>query len=79
MLVFPDAGSHGVFAAAAVTAAVLGAIMKKPLAVTLLLFLCFPIKLFLWIFLAAAAGNMILSLAGSAKEKKKEKSGGYQL
>lgn len=73
MLVFPDAGSHGVFAAAAVTAAVLGAIMKKPLAVTLLLFLCFPIKLFLWIFLAAAAGNMILSLAGSAKEKKKKK------
>ncbi len=73
MLVFPDAGSHGTFAAAAVTAALLGAIMKKPLAVTLLLFLCFPIKLFLWIFLAAAAGNLALSLTGSANEKKKKK------
>lgn len=73
MLVFPDAGSHGVFAAATVTAALFGAIMKKPLAVTALLFLCFPVKLFLWIFLAAAAGNMASSLAVSANKKKKEK------
>ncbi len=52
---------HMVFAAATVTSALLGGIMKKPLAVTVLLFLCFPVKLFLWIFLAAAAGNMFCS------------------
>lgn len=58
MLVFGGSSGHGVFAAATVTASLLGGIMKKPLAVTVLLFLCFPVKLFLFIFLAAAAGNM---------------------
>lgn len=72
-IVFVHAGGHAVFAAATVTAALLGGIMRKPLAVTLLLFLCFPVKLFLWIFLAAAAGNIILSFADSAKEKNKQK------
>lgn len=57
MLVFGNAEGHVVFAAATVTAALLGGIMKKPLAVTVLLFLCFPVRLFLWIFLAAAAGS----------------------
>ncbi|WP_275443132.1 chloride channel protein [Petralouisia muris] len=65
MIVFGNGAGHGVFAAATVTAALLGAIMKKPLAVTVLLFLCFPVRLFLWIFLAAAAGSF---LAGN-KEK----------
>ena len=54
-------GGHMVFAAATVTASLLGGIMKKPLAVTVLLFLCFPVKLFLWSFLAAAAGSMFCS------------------
>lgn len=31
--------------------------MKKPLAVTMLLFLCFPVKLFVWIFLGAVIGS----------------------
>lgn len=49
--------SHMVFAAAVVTATVLGRIMKKPLAVTVLLFICFPVRLFVWIFLAAVLGS----------------------
>lgn len=57
LLVFPGDGLHVVFAAAIVTASLLGGIMKKPLAVTMLLFLCFPIKTFVWILLAAAVGS----------------------
>ena len=57
MLCFGKDGSHVVFAAAIVTATLLGGIMKKPLAVTMLLFLCFPVKMFLWIFIAAAVGS----------------------
>lgn len=68
LLVFSDGGGHVVFGAAAVTAALLGGIMKKPLAVTVLLFLCFPVKLFLWIFLAASAGSMFFS--GTKGEEK---------
>lgn len=60
-LAFGYNGGHMVFAAAAVTAALLGGIMRKPLAVTVLLFLCFPVRLFLWIFFAAAAGSMFCS------------------
>ncbi len=58
-LVFPGSGGHVVFAAAVVTAALLGGIMKKPLAVTMVLFLCFPVKMFVWIFLSAAIGSKI--------------------
>lgn len=61
-LVFPGSSEHVVFAAAIVTASLLGGIMKKTLAVTMLLFLCFPIKMFVWIFLAAAVGSKIGSL-----------------
>ncbi len=61
VLVFPESAAHVVFAAAIVTASLLGGIMKKPLAVTLLLFLCFPVKLFVWIFMAAAIGSYVLS------------------
>ncbi len=56
------------FGAATVTAALLGGIMKKPLAVTVLLFLCFPVKLFLWIFLSAAAGSMLCSKSETAEQ-----------
>lgn len=55
-LIFPESAEHVVFAAAIVTSALLGGIMKKPLAVTMVLFLCFPVKMFVWIFLAAAVG-----------------------
>ena len=66
-LVFGYAIGHMAFGAAVVTAALLGGIMRKPLAVTVLLFLCFPIKLFLWIFLSAAAGSMICSKSETAE------------
>ena len=60
LLICGTGGSHVVFAAAIVTAALLGGIMKKPLAVTMLLFLCFPVKMFLWIFVAAAIGSKLV-------------------
>lgn len=63
MLCFGKDGNHVVFAAAIVTAALLGGIMKKPLAVTMLLFLCFPVKMFLWIFIAAAVGSKCSQLS----------------
>ncbi|MDE6234021.1 MAG: chloride channel protein [Lachnospiraceae bacterium] len=56
-LVFSESAGHVVLGAAIVTAALLGGIMKKPLAVTMLLFLCFPVKMFVWIFLAALIGS----------------------
>lgn len=56
-LVFPESAGHVVFAAAIVTSSLLGGIMKKPLAVTMVLFLCFPARMFVWIFLSAAIGS----------------------
>lgn len=56
-LIFQESSRHVVLGAAIVTAALLGGIMKKPLAVTMLLFLCFPVKLFVWIFVAALIGS----------------------
>lgn len=58
-LIFPESAGHVVFASAIITAALLGGIMKKPLAVTMVLFLCFPAKMFVWIFLSAAIGSRI--------------------
>ena len=57
----PD-GGHVVFGAAIVTASLLGGIMRKPLAVTMLLFLCFPVKMVIWIFIAAAVGSKLTTL-----------------
>ena len=48
-----------VFGVAVVTAVVLGVAMKKPFAVTALLFILFPIKDIFWIFTAAAVGSRI--------------------
>ena len=67
MLIFPG-GGHEVFAAAVITATLLGGIMKKPLAVTVLLFICFPIRLFFWIFIGAAVGKAIMDLPVKKKE-----------
>ena len=61
-----DAG-HAAFAAGIITAAALGAQLKKPLAVTVLLLLCFPPSFLLWGFLSAAAGS---GLAGMIEKKK---------
>ncbi|MCI5741183.1 MAG: chloride channel protein [Lachnospiraceae bacterium] len=59
LLVFPMDAAHATFAAAITTAATLGVSMKKPLAVTCLLFLCFPVRMGLWIFLAAILAGQI--------------------
>lgn len=52
---------HQVFAAAIVTAAMLGGTMKKPLAVTVLLIICFPAQLVLWYFVAATIGSKVFT------------------
>lgn len=57
-MVFP-AGGHDVFGAAIVTAALLGGTMGKPLAVTMLMFLCFPPQLCIWILMAAIISSKI--------------------
>lgn len=68
MLLCGNVESHMVFATAIVTAALLGGTMKKPLAVTMLLFLCYPVKWFVWIFVAAAAGSKGVSILEGKKE-----------
>ena len=63
LLIFPGDAAHATFAAAIVTASTLGVSMKKPLAVSMLLLLCFPLKALLWIIpsaaLSAYLGKMI--------------------
>lgn len=54
-----------VFAAAIVTSALMGFIMKKPIAVVLLLMLCFPVEGIVWMLLAAVAGSCIQGLTDS--------------
>lgn len=56
------------FCLAVITAAMMGVIMKKPLAVSLLLLMCFDIRIIPWIVLAAFIGSIIPT------EKKKAKS-----
>ena len=53
---------HAVFAAAVITAATLGAQIRKPIAVSMLLMICFPLKLILWIFVSAALGSKAAAL-----------------
>ena len=67
LMFFPGDASHATFAAAVVAAGTLGVSMKKPLAVSLLLLLCFPVKALLWIVPAAA----LAALPGKALEKRK--------
>lgn len=59
LMIFPGSSAHACFAAAIITAATLGFSMKKPVAVTMLLFLCFPIRMFFWIFLSASVSSFI--------------------
>lgn len=51
-----------VFGAAVVTAALLGYMMKKPVAVVLLLMLCFPLDAVVWMLVAAALGAAVPAL-----------------
>lgn len=73
LVVFPEGGTHVVFAAAIVTASLLGNVMKKPLAVTMLLFLCFPLKMFVWIFLAAVVGSKLVKKVETDDEEPMKK------
>jgi H+/Cl- antiporter ClcA len=67
MFAFPAAAAeHVVFGAAIVTSALLGGTMRKPMAVTMLLFLCFPVRMFVWIFLAAVVSSKVF---GKIEEK----------
>ena len=59
LLVFPMDAEHAVFAAAITTAATMSVSIRRPLAVTCLLFLCFPVKMGLWIFLAAILADQV--------------------
>lgn len=51
-----------VFGAAVVTATLLGYMMKKPVAVVLLLMLCFPMDAVVWMLVAAALGAAVPAL-----------------
>ncbi len=51
-----------VFAAAVVDSALLGVVMQKPVAVVLLLMLCFPIEGIIWMLAASAVGAFLASL-----------------
>lgn len=70
MCAFSESAGHVVFAAAIVTATMLGGTMKKPLAVTMLLLICFPVKMFVWILLAAAVGSKLLSIGKKGEAKR---------
>lgn len=67
-LFFGGAAGHAAFAAGIITAAALGAQLKKPLAVTVLLLLCFPPRFLLWGFISAAVGS---GLAGMLEKRKR--------
>ena len=69
-LFFAGAPGHAAFAAGVITAAALGAQMKKPLAVTVLLLLCFPARFLLWGFLSAAVGS---GLAGMIARRRRSR------
>lgn len=59
LMVFPGSSDHAVFAAAVVTASALSVSIHKPAAVTCLMFLCFPVRMGIWIFAASLiAGHM---------------------
>ena len=61
LMIFPGDAAHAVFAAAIVTASMLGSTMKKPVAVAMLMLLCFPVKMLVWIFLATVIGAKLPS------------------
>ena len=52
-------GLNEAFCLGVVTAALLGVIMRKPLAVTLLLLLCFPARVIPWLIIAAYVGSLV--------------------
>ena len=58
-VVFSSISEHVVFAAGIITAATLGAQLKKPLVVAILLLLCFPARMLFWVFAVAAISGRV--------------------
>ena len=70
MFIYPEsAAEHVVFAAAVVTASMLGANMKKPIPVAVILLICFPFRMIFWLLIGAFAGCAIMSM-GKEMERK---------
>lgn len=59
------------FCLAVITAGILGTTMKKPLAVTLLLLLCFDIRIAPWLVLAAFVGSLLPTEKRKVKNEEK--------
>lgn len=69
MFAFPGgAGEHVIFAAAVVTSALLGANMKQPVLVALILLICFPFRMIFWLLIGAYGGDAVMSLGGEERE-----------
>lgn len=63
-------GLDTAFCAAVITAALLGVTMRKPLAVTVLLLLCFDARILPWILLAAFVSSLVVGkIYNKAKDK----------
>ncbi len=58
-------GLDPAFCTAVITGGLLGMIMQKPIAVTLLLLLCFDVRIVPWILLSAFIGQIIYKLMGN--------------
>lgn len=71
LLIFGNSLSHAAFACAVITASMLGAQLKKPVAAAMLLLLCFPVRLLFWTFLPAALSARIVQ-AVAPKEAAQE-------
>lgn len=65
MLAFPDSVGHVTFAAAMVCGSTLGVTLKKPIAITLILCLCFPIMYIPGIFLASFLATFLANKINS--------------
>jgi H+/Cl- antiporter ClcA len=66
LLVFPEDLGHATIAAGVVAASTLAVTMRKPLAVAMLLMLCFPARMLLWTVPAAALATWLRGLAPKA-------------
>ena len=60
---------HATIAAGVVAAACLGTTMRKPLAVAMLLLLCFPVRMLVWTVPAAALAAWVVGLVSGKRSK----------
>ena len=67
IFIFNAPGEHVVFAAGVITATMLGAQLKKPLAAASLLLICYPVRFVFWLLLSSVVGSVV----AQALEKKK--------